>query len=82
MPAQHEDRMRAQHELGGGMMSGQGMARMLALTGEAGGFESGPASSSGSLPHSPRQQHQVRHGGGERIRHNILVVLVVSHTGE
>ena len=51
--------MRAQHELGGGMMSGQGMARMLALTGEAGGFESGPASSSGSLPHSPRHHQQV-----------------------
>lgn len=53
---QHEDRMRAQHELGG-MSVGQGISRIMAMSGEA-GFESGPASSSGSVPHSPRQQHQ------------------------
>lgn len=53
---QHEDRMRAQHELGG--MRGQDMVRMLAMAeggGRQEGFDSGPASSSGSLPHSPRQ---------------------------
>jgi len=67
---QHEDRMRAQHELGG-MPGAQGMARILGqdpqgmarlLGGEPGGFESGPASSSGSLPHSPRQPSQPQEG--------------------
>jgi len=56
---QHEDRMRAQHELGG-MLGGQhqGLSRMLAISHETGGFESGPTSSAGSVPHSPRQPHQ------------------------
>jgi len=53
---QHEDRMRAQHELGG-MMGPQSMARILAMGGQE-GFESGNASSSGSVPHSPRPPQQ------------------------
>merc|ERR1719500_488191 len=53
---QHEDRMRAQHELGG-MMGPQSMARILAMGGQE-GFESGDASSSGSVPHSPRPPQQ------------------------
>jgi len=53
---QHEDRMRAQHELGG-MMGPQSMARILAMGGQE-GFEAGNASSSGSVPHSPRPPQQ------------------------
>merc|ERR1719331_1426093 len=48
--------MRAQHELGG-MMGPQSMARILAMGGQE-GFESGNASSSGSVPHSPRPPQQ------------------------
>jgi hypothetical protein len=66
--------MRAQHELGGmlggqslakhdlgGLMGGQNMARILAMGADA-GFDSGPASSSGSVPHSPRPPQPVGEG--------------------
>merc|ERR1719270_1563824 len=51
---QHEDRMRAQHELGG-MMGPQRMAQILAMGGQD-GFDN--ATNSGSVPHSPRQAQQ------------------------
>ena len=51
---QHEDRMRAQHELGG-MMGPQRMAQILAMGGQD-GFDN--ATNSGSVPHSPRQPQQ------------------------
>merc|ERR1719225_2551985 len=51
---QHEDRMRAQHELGG-MMGPQRMAQILAMGGQD-GFDN--ATNSGSVPHSPRPPQQ------------------------